>query len=83
MVGTVLTTRTKVTLADVPFLTLLQNVTILLFFGMKAMTGWTMIGTPAQPAEIGTKKTPTKSQLAVAVRTQNFTTNPQKREKKA
>ena len=83
MVGTVLTTRTKVTLADVPFLTLSQNVTILLSFGMWAMIGWMMIGTPAKPAEIGTKRTPTKSQPVIAVRTQNFTTNPQKREKRA
>jgi hypothetical protein len=45
------------------------------------MIGWTMIGTLAKPAEIGTKRTPTKSQLVIAVRTQNFTTNPQKREK--
>jgi hypothetical protein len=73
----------KVTLADAPFLTPSQNVTILLSFGMWAMIGWTMIGTPAKPAEIGTKRTPTKSQLAIAVRTQNFTTNPQKREKRA
>ena len=83
MVGIVLTTQTKVTLADAPFPILSQNATILLSFGMWVMIGWTMIGTPAKPAEIGTKKTPTKSQPAIAVRMQNFTTNPQKREKRA
>ena len=83
MAGTVLTTRTKDTLVDAPFLTLTQNAMILPFSGMKTMIGWTMIGTPAPPAVIGTKKTPTKSQPAVAVKTQNFTTNPQKSEKRA
>ena len=83
MVGTVLTTRTKVTLADAPFLIPMGSAMTSQFFGMKAMTGWTMIGTPAQPAEIGTKKTPTKWPPATAVKMQNFTTNPQKREKRA
>ena len=83
MVGTVITTRTKDTLVDAPFLTLTQNVKIFLFFGIWGMIGLTMIGTPAQPAETGTKKTPTKSQPAIAVRMQNFTTNPQKSEKRA
>ena len=83
MVGTVLITRTKVTPVDAPFLTPWANAMTLLSFGMKAMTGWMMIGTPAQLAEIGTKKTPTKSQLAVAVRMQNFIISRKKREKKA
>jgi hypothetical protein len=56
---------------------------ILLSFGMWVMIGWMMIGTPAQLAEIGVKKTPTKWPPVIAVRMQNFTTNLQKREKKA
>jgi hypothetical protein len=47
------------------------------------MIGWTMIGTPAKLAEIGMKRTPTKWPPVIAVRTQNFTTNPQKSEKRA
>jgi hypothetical protein len=73
----------KDTLADAPFLTLSQNVMILLPFGMWVMIGWTMIGTPAKPAEIGTKRTPTKWPPVIAVRMQNFITSPQKREKRA
>lgn len=83
MVGTALIIRTRDTLADVPFLTPMGSAMTSQFFGMKVMTGWTMTGTPAKPAEIGTKKTSTKSQPAVAVRIQNFITNPQKSEKRA
>ena len=83
MATTVLTTRTRDTLADAPFLTPWANAMTLLFFGMWAMIGWTMIGTPAKPAEIGTKKIPTKSQPAIAVKTQNFTTSRKKKRKKA
>ena len=82
MVGTALIIRTRDTLADVPFLTPMGSAMTSQFFGMKVMTGWTMIGTPAQPAEIGMKRTPTKSQPVVVAKTQNFTTNPQKSEKR-
>lgn len=81
MVGIVLTTRTKDTLVDAPFLILMQNVMILRFSGIWVTIGWTMIGTPAPPVETGTKRTPTKSQPVIAVRMQNFTTSPQKRKK--
>ena len=75
MVGTVLTIRTKDTLADALSPIQKKNVTIFLSFGtpLKMMgIGSTMIGIPVLIVIIGTKTPPTKSLAVIAVKWENF-----------
>ena len=75
MVGTVLTTRTRVIPVDALSLIQKKSVTIFWYSGtpLKMMgTGSTMIGIPALIAITGTKTPPTKSLAVTAVKWENF-----------
>lgn len=87
MVGTVLTTRTKVTPVDAPFLIQKKNVTIFWHFGtpLRTMeTGLTMTGMLARTALAQTKTPLTKSLVATVAKWENFFHPiPKKSQKKA
>jgi hypothetical protein len=75
MATTVLTTRTKVILADAFWLIQKKNVMIFWYSGtpLKMMgTGLMMIGTPVLIAITGTKTPQKKSLAVIAVKWENF-----------
>lgn len=87
MVGTVLTTRTKVIPADALFLIQKKNATIFWHFGtpLRTMgTGLTMIGMLARIVLAQTKTPSTKSLVATVAKWENFFRPiPKKSQKKA
>ena len=87
MVGTVLTTQTRDTLADALFLIQKKNATIFWHFGtpLRTMgTGLTMIGMLVRTVLAQTKTPSTKSLVATVAKWENFfSPYPKKKSKKA